>query len=93
MPIFFAIVAFVALQASIFHGALLMVAYAVGRGAVLTAVAVSVGLLKMLNIARTSYYFERVSGVVILVASVGLLLFYKGFAAFTMQWMPIGMMR
>jgi cytochrome c-type biogenesis protein len=89
MPIFFAIVAFVALQASIFHGALLMVAYAIGRGAILTAVAISVGLIKTLNIARTSYYFERVSGVVILVASVGLLLFYQGFAGFTMQWMPM----
>ena len=93
MPIFFAIVAFVALQASIFHGALLMVAYAVGRGAILTAVAISVGLLKTLNIARRSYYFERISGVVILVASVGLLLFYQDFAGFTMRWMPMGMMR
>jgi cytochrome c-type biogenesis protein len=86
MPIFFAIVAFVALQANIFHGALVMVAYALGRGVVLTAVAMSVGLLKALNIARTSYYFERASGIVILVASIGLLLFYRGFASFTMQW-------
>jgi cytochrome c-type biogenesis protein len=93
MPIFFAIVAFVALQASIFHGALLMMAYAVGRGAVLTAVGISVGLLKALNIARTSYYFEKISGVVILLASLGLLLFYQGFAAFTMQWMPRGIMK
>jgi cytochrome c-type biogenesis protein len=93
MPIFFAIVTFVALQASIFHGALLMVAYAVGRGAILTTVAISVGLLKALNIARTSYYFEKVSGVVILVASVGLLLFYEDFAGFTMQWMPMSMMK
>jgi len=93
MPIFFAIVAFVALQASIFHGALLMMAYALGRGAILTAVAISVGLLKALNIARTSYYFERISGVVILVASVGLLIFYQDFSGFTMQWMPMGTMK
>ncbi|MGH7847762.1 MAG: cytochrome c biogenesis CcdA family protein [Candidatus Binatia bacterium] len=93
MPIFFAIVAFVAVQASIFHGALFMVAYALGRGSVLTAVAISVGLLKTLNIARTSYYFEKISGVVILVASVGLLLFYQGFVGFTMKWMPMETMR
>lgn len=93
MPIFFAIVAFVALQASIFHGALLMVAYGLGRGTILTGVAISVGLLKTLNIGRTSFYFERVSGVVILVASVGLLLFYQGFVGFTMQWMPLELMR
>jgi cytochrome c biogenesis protein CcdA len=86
MPIFFAVVTFVALQANILHGALLMVAYALGRGVVLTAVPLSVGLLKALNIARTSYYFEKASGVVILVASIGLLLFYRAFASFTMQW-------
>lgn len=87
IPIFVAIVAFVALQASTFHGALLMVAYALGRGAILTAVAVSVGLLKTPNIGRTSYYFERLSGAVILVASVGLLLFYRDFAQFTGRWL------
>ena len=90
MPIFFAIVAFVAWKASIIHGALLMVAYAIGRGAILTAVAISIGLLKTLNIARSSYYFERISGVVILVASVGLLLFYQDFVGFTMLWIPMG---
>lgn len=93
IPIFVAIVAFVALRASIFHGALLMVAYALGRGVILTAVAISVGLLKTLNIGHTSYYFERISGAVILVASVGLLLFYQDFVQFTMQWMPMGIMR
>src|SRR5713226_7485346 len=89
IPIFFAIVAFVALQGSVLHGTLLMVAYALGRGGVLLAVAVSVGLLKALNIARTSLYIERISGVLILVASVSLLLFYNGFVGFTMQWMPM----
>ncbi len=93
IPIFFAIVAFVALQGSVVHGALLMVAYALGRGGVLLAVAVSVSLLKALNIARTSLYIERISGVLILIASVGLLVFYNGFVGFTMQWMPMGMMK
>lgn len=90
IPIFFAIVAFVALQAGVLHGALLMVAYALGRGVILVAVAVSVGLLKALNISRTSHYFERVIGVVILFASIGLLLFYDSFVRFTGQWLVLG---
>ena len=89
IPIFFAIVTFVALQGSILHGALLMVTYALGRGAVLAAVAASVGLLKTLRVARTSKYVERISGVVILIASIGLLLFYKDFVQWTMQSMPM----
>ncbi|MBI4525372.1 MAG: cytochrome c biogenesis protein CcdA [Deltaproteobacteria bacterium] len=89
IPIFFAIVAFVALQGSVLHGALLMVAYSVGRGIVLTTVAVSVGLLKAFHIARSSRYVARASGILILAVSIGLLLFYDGFARFTMQWMPM----
>lgn len=93
MPIFFAIVAFVALQGSALHGALLMVAYALGRGTILLAVATSVGLLKGSNVARASLFIERASGAIILVVSIGLLLFYSDFVGFTMQWMPMGMMR
>jgi len=93
IPIFFAIVTFVALQASVSHGALLMVAYALGRGTILLAVAVSVGLIKALNIGRTSWYVERLSGIVILVVSIGVLVFYRDFAQWTMQWMPMGLMR
>jgi len=89
MPIFFAIVAFVAFQASLLHGSLLMIAYALGRGTILTAVAVSVSLLKALDIARSSQLIERISGILILVAGVGLLLFYNAFAQFTGQWMPM----
>ncbi len=89
IPIFFAIVTFVALQGSVLHGALLMVTYALGRGAVLLPVGVSVGLLKALNIGHTSQYIERISGILILVASLGLLLFYKDFVQFTGQWMPM----
>lgn len=89
IPIFFAIVAFVALQGSVLHGALLMGAYALGRGIILTAVAVSVGALKAFNVARSSQYLERASGVLILTLSIGLLLFYDDFAQYTMQWMPM----
>lgn len=91
IPIFLAVVTFVALQASVLHGALLMTAYALGRGAILLAVAASVGLLKALNIGRTALYIERISGVVILVVSIGLLLFYNAYAQFTRQWIPMSM--
>lgn len=66
-----------------------MVAYAVGRGIILTAVAVSVGLLKAFNAAPSSRYVTRASGILILVVSLGLLVFYDGYARFTMQWMPM----
>jgi cytochrome c-type biogenesis protein len=89
IPIFFAIVAFVAFQASVLHGALLMVAYAFGRGIILFAVAISAGLLKALNIGPTAWYIERVSGGLILAASISLLLFYDTFVRFTAQWMPM----
>lgn len=93
IPIFIAIVTFVALQASIFHGALLMIAYASGRGAILVAVAGSVGLLKALNVGRTSWYIERASGAVILAASLGVLFLYRDFVQWTMQWMPMSTMK
>ena len=89
IPIFFAIVTFVALQGSVLHGALLMVAYALGRGIILTAVAVSVGLLKALNIARSSRYVARASGVFILVVSIGLLLFHDSYGQFTAPRNPM----
>ncbi len=89
IPIFVAIAAFVAFQASVLHGSLLMVAYALGRGAILLAVAISTGLLKGLNIGRTSHYAERISGVLILVVSIGLLVLYDAYVRFTGQWMPM----
>lgn len=93
IPIFIAIVTFIALQASVVHGALLMAAYALGRGTILLAVATSVGLLKALNVGRTSWYIERVSGAVILAASVGVLFLCRDFVQWTMHWMPMGVMR
>lgn len=89
IPIFVAIVAFVALQASVLHGALLMVAYALGRGIILTVVAVSISVLKVFNFARSSLYLERASGVLILIVSLGLLLFYDDFVQFTMRLMAV----
>lgn len=88
IPIFFAIVTFVALQGSALHGALLMIAYALGRGIILTTVAVSVGLLKALNIARSSRYVARISGILILTVSTGLLLFYDTYGQLTAPSSP-----
>jgi len=90
MPIFFALVTFVSLQGSVLHGAFLMVAYALGRGAILFVVAISVGLLKGAKLASTSLFAERVSGAIVLVISIGLLLFYNDFVQFTGRWMMMG---
>lgn len=89
IPIFFVSVTFVALQGSVLHGALLMVAYAIGRGMILTAVAVSVSALKAFNMARSSAYLERASGVLTLAVSIGLLVFYDAYAEFTARWNSI----
>lgn len=91
MPIFFSIVAFVAFQGSVLHGSFLMIAYASGRGIILIAVAVSVSLLKALNIGRTSLYIERISAVLILVVSAGLLLFYDVYLQSIRPWIPMAM--
>jgi cytochrome c-type biogenesis protein len=87
IPIFFAIVGFVAFQASVLHGALLMVAYALGRGVILLAVGASAGSLKALKLGRISKNIEGISGVIILVASVGLLVFYEPFVRLAGRWM------
>ena len=63
-----------------------MIAYALGRGIILTAVASSVGLLKVLNIARSSRHVARVSGILILTVSIGLLLFYDSYGQFAARW-------
>lgn len=64
-----------------------MVAYAAGRGAILLSVALFAGALKTLNAGRTARYLEPLSGALILVVSVGLLVFYDAFVRFTGQWM------
>jgi len=67
-----------------------MVAYALGRGVILTTVALSVGLLKALNIARSSRYVARANGILILTVSLGLLLFYDIYGQFTARWSSSG---
>jgi len=84
IPIFLIIVTYVAVTANVVHGALLMIAYALGRGIILGLVAFSAGTFKGLrnrNLIRT---VERISGVIILAASIYLLLFYD----FSRMFMP-----
>jgi cytochrome c-type biogenesis protein len=89
IPIFVTVLTFVALQGNAVHGALLMVAYTLGRGIILAGVAASVGFVKMLNLVHVSQYFVRGSGILMLLVSIGLLLFYNGFARFVMAWTPM----
>ncbi len=76
IPLFAAVVAFVAFQAGVLHGALLMVAYALGRGLILGAVAVSAGLLRTLKGGSAAMSIRRASGALLIAVSLGLLVFY-----------------
>lgn len=87
IPIFFTIVAYLALQANVLHGALLMVAYGVGRGLILTVVAFSAGLLRIVREGQVNQTVERISGALILAASL-YLLFFSPFTNLPMPDMP-----
>lgn len=79
IPLFAAVVAFVAFQAGVLHGALLMVAYALGRGLILATVAVSAGLLRRLEGGRVALPVRRASGALLVAVSLGLLLLYDAY--------------
>jgi cytochrome c-type biogenesis protein len=73
IPIFFALISYIALQGSPIHGALLMITYSLGKGVVLVAVAVfSISiLLKLANwggpVKKIAGYFSLVIGIVFLI--------------------------
>lgn len=82
IPIFVTIVAYLALNANALHGALVMIAYAFGRGIILGIVAYSAGaikemVVKQVRMAKVGRYVERLSGGIILAASLYLLFFYS----------------
>lgn len=67
IPIFLTIVTYLALNANVLHGALLMVAYALGRGIVLVVVAYSTSIIKetivkQLKVGRVGQFVERLIG-------------------------------
>jgi cytochrome c-type biogenesis protein len=75
VPIFIMIITYVAVNASVIHGALLLTAYAIGKGLVLAIVAMtSTAFLK--DIAQKwSKRLEKIAGVVLLLASVYIVFF------------------
>lgn len=77
IPVFIMVVTYVALQANVLHGAFLMVAYALGRGIILGVVAFSAGTIKAIKGRKLVHSIERVSGAIILAASIYLLFFYN----------------
>ncbi len=77
IPIFLTIVTYLALQANVVHGALLMVGYGLGRGIILGIVAYSAGLLTSIKDGKLMHTVERASGGIILAASIYLLFFYQ----------------
>jgi cytochrome c-type biogenesis protein len=77
IPIFITLITYLALKATLLHGALLMASYALGRGLVLGAVAFSAGTISELKGGKLTIPLKRISGVVILLASLYLLFFYQ----------------
>ncbi|MDI4648027.1 cytochrome c biogenesis CcdA family protein [Cohnella hashimotonis] len=76
IPIFFALIGYIALQGSPLHGALLMTAYSLGKGVILAAVAVfSISILRRL--AKWGGPVKKVAGYVSI--ALGILFLAIGF--------------
>jgi len=73
IPIFFALISYIALQGSPLHGALLITTYSLGKGLILAAVAVfSISILRKLAkwsgpVKKIAGYFSIAIGIVLLV--------------------------
>jgi len=73
VPIFFALISYIALQGSPLHGALLMITYTLGKGVILAAVAAfSVSILRRLAkwggpLKKIAGYFSIVIGILFLI--------------------------
>ncbi|RTE11412.1 cytochrome c biogenesis CcdA family protein [Paenibacillus whitsoniae] len=76
VPIFFALISYIALQGSPLHGALLMTTYSLGKGLVLAAVAVfSISILRKL--AKWSGPVKKIAGYLSIV--IGIIFLIIGF--------------
>ncbi len=73
IPIFLAVLGFVVGRAGVLYGATLMIAFALGRTVPLLAVAASAGALSFLRRGKLGKYFERASGLIIILASLYIL--------------------
>jgi cytochrome c-type biogenesis protein len=77
IPIFVMVITYVAAQGSIVHGALLLTVYTIGKGIVLTLVALgATTFLKDIS-KKWSGKLEKISGVVILLATLFLVIYQK----------------
>ena len=75
IPIFVMIITYVAAQGSIVHGALLLTVYTVGKGIVLTLVALGASTILKDVAKKWSGKIEKVSGMIILLATLYLMIY------------------
>ncbi|MFZ3579077.1 cytochrome c biogenesis CcdA family protein [Virgibacillus sp. DJP39] len=78
IPIFVMIITYVAAQGSIVHGALLLTTYTVGKGIILTLVALGASTILKDVAKKWSGKMEKVAGIIILLATI-YLVFYQLF--------------
>lgn len=77
IPIFVMVITYVATQGDMLHGALLLTTYAIGKGIVLTIVAVtSTTFLKDISV-KWSGLIEKIAGAIILLATLFLVIYQK----------------
>ena len=76
IPIFVMIITYVAAQGSIVHGALLLTIYTVGKGIILTLVALGASTILKDAAKKWSGKLEKVAGIIILLATI-YLVFYQ----------------
>lgn len=75
IPIFIMIISVVALHANVWAGAALLIAYALGKGVILTLVAVTSSTLVKSVIQKWASKLEKIAGAVLILASIYLLFF------------------
>ncbi|MDC3412947.1 cytochrome c biogenesis CcdA family protein [Terrihalobacillus insolitus] len=77
IPIFVMVITYVAAQGSVVHGALLLTVYTIGKGIVLTLVALgATTFLKDIS-KKWSGKLEKISGIIILLATLFLVIYQK----------------
>lgn len=75
IPIFVMVITYVAAQGSIVHGALLLTVYTIGKGIILTLVALGASTLLKDVAKKWSGRLEKIAGIIILLATVYLVIY------------------